>query len=130
VWNEVFTFDVDSGKEILDITAFDHDDFGSDDYLGRFALQLEKYMDQQPHDEWFDLLPEKVGVAQDWHGRLRLVIQYVYSKTRVLTGYINLWTEQLENEELELRDLSEVLLHMESPFGFIKGFQLEQKVVV
>ena len=58
VWNEVFTFDVDTGKEILEIKAFDHDDFGEDDFLGGFALQLDKYRDQQPHDEWFDLLPD------------------------------------------------------------------------
>lgn len=46
VWNEVFTFDVDTGKEILEIKAYDHDDFGADDFLGGFALQLDKYRDQ------------------------------------------------------------------------------------
>jgi Ca2+-dependent lipid-binding protein len=55
VWNEVFSFDVDTGKEVLDVQCFDHDDFGSDDFLGRFALSLDNYRDQQPHDEWFDL---------------------------------------------------------------------------
>lgn len=31
-------------------------------------------------------------------------------------------------EEAELKDLRVVLKHMESPFGFIKGFTLEQNV--
>lgn len=34
VWNEIFAFDVETGKEILDIQVFDKDDFGRDDYLG------------------------------------------------------------------------------------------------
>lgn len=56
-----------------------------------------------------------------------MVIQYVFSKTKMLTGYINVWSEQIENEEIELRDLKTVLKHLESPFGFIKGFQMEQE---
>jgi hypothetical protein len=47
------------------------------------------------------------------------VIQYVYSKTRVLTGYIGMWTEQIEGEEAEVRDLKALLQQMEAPFGFI-----------
>ena len=50
VWNEVFTFDVDTGKELLEVQAFDKDDFGSDDFLGQFSLKLDGYRDQQPHD--------------------------------------------------------------------------------
>jgi Ca2+-dependent lipid-binding protein len=46
VWNEVFTFDVDTGKELLELSVFDKDDFGSDDFLGAFALKLDGYRDQ------------------------------------------------------------------------------------
>lgn len=70
--------------------------------------------------------PPKPG--QKWQGKLRLIIQYVFSKTKMLTGYINMWQEQIALEEQELKDLRAVLKHMESPFGFIKGFQLEQNV--
>jgi hypothetical protein len=38
-----------------------------------------------------------------------------------------MWTEQIQAEEQELRDLKIALYQMESPFGFIKGFQMEQK---
>jgi Ca2+-dependent lipid-binding protein len=34
VWNEVFTFDVESGKEVMEIEVFDKDDFGTDDFEG------------------------------------------------------------------------------------------------
>lgn len=62
----------------------------------------------------------KAGVK--WQGKLRLIIQYVFSKTKMLTGYINMWSEQIGLDEQELRELKAVLKHMESPFGFIQGF--------
>jgi Ca2+-dependent lipid-binding protein len=34
VWNEVFTFDVETGKEILTVEVYDKDDFGTDDFEG------------------------------------------------------------------------------------------------
>jgi hypothetical protein len=40
----------------------------------------------------------------------------------MLTGYINMWSEQIEADEQELKDLKAVLKHLESPFGFIQGF--------
>lgn len=70
---------------------------------------------------WFDLMPQP-GTQKQWSGKIRLTIQYVFSKTKMLTGYINLWSEQIENEEMEIKELKQVLKHMESPFGYIKGF--------
>lgn len=43
----------------------------------------------------------------------------------MLTGYINVWSEQIENEEAELKDLRVVAKHLESPFDFMKGMQME-----
>lgn len=45
VWNEVFTFDVETGKEILEVLVYDKDDFGKDDFEGRFELSLNEYVD-------------------------------------------------------------------------------------
>jgi hypothetical protein len=42
----------------------------------------------------------------------------------MLTGYINMWSEQIENEEGEIKELKAILKHMESPFGFIEGFTM------
>jgi Ca2+-dependent lipid-binding protein len=36
VWNEIFAFDVETGKEMLQVECFDKDDFGKDDFLGSF----------------------------------------------------------------------------------------------
>lgn len=35
MWNEVFTFDVETGRETLLLTVYDKDDFGSDDFEGQ-----------------------------------------------------------------------------------------------
>ena len=120
VWNEVFTFDVETGKEVMEVEVFDKDDFGTDDFEGQFAFDLVDYADQAPHDEWFDLHGK--NPQQKWQGKVRVVIQYVFSKTKMLTGYINMWSEQIENEEGEIKELKAILKHMESPFGFIQGF--------
>ena len=55
VWNEVFTFDVVTGKEKLQVTIYDKDDFGSDDFEGQFTVSLDALKDQGQHDIWFDL---------------------------------------------------------------------------
>jgi Ca2+-dependent lipid-binding protein len=91
VWNEVFTFDVETGKEHLEIIVYDKDDFGADDFEGRCEVSLEGLKDQSPHDVWLDL--EAENPSQKWQGRLRIVLQYVFSKTKMLTGYINVWSE-------------------------------------
>ena len=36
VWNEVYNFDVETGREELEVTVWDKDDFGSDDFEGKF----------------------------------------------------------------------------------------------
>jgi Ca2+-dependent lipid-binding protein len=72
VWNEVFTFDVDTGKETMLIEVYDKDDFGTDDFEGMLQFDLQDYMDQAPHDQWFDLHPKTPGTK--WQGRIRVTI--------------------------------------------------------
>ena len=45
VWNEIFAFDVETGKEMLDIQVYDKDDFGKDDYLGQMQIYLDEFKD-------------------------------------------------------------------------------------
>lgn len=124
VWNEVFTFDVETGREIMELEVWAKSGgFGGDNFEGKLEFDLQEYMDQGPHDQWFELQPQP-GTQKNWSGRIRLTIQYVFSKTKMLTGYINMWSEQIDNEEMEIKELKQVLKHMESPFGYIKGFQM------
>lgn len=45
VWNEVFTFDVETGKEVMEISVYDRDDFGTDDFEGKLEFDLEEFKD-------------------------------------------------------------------------------------
>jgi len=45
VWNEVFTFEVETGKELLEIMIYDRDDFGTDDFEGRFEVTIDGLKD-------------------------------------------------------------------------------------
>ena len=58
MWNEIFTFDVTTGREILDVKVYDHDEFGSDDFCGKFSLDLNEFRDQLPHDNWYGLISD------------------------------------------------------------------------
>jgi len=41
----VFTFDVETGKEVMEIEVYDKDDFGTDDFEGQLAFDLVDYVD-------------------------------------------------------------------------------------
>ena len=45
MWNEIFTFDVQSGKEVMELMVYDKDDFGKDDFEGRAEFTLENFID-------------------------------------------------------------------------------------
>ena len=127
MWNEIFAFDVETGKEEMKIEVFDKDDYGKDDYLGWCTFKLDdidnnrvkKYLDQGQHDENFDLKPLKGTPSTQWHGKLRLIIQYVYSKVNMITGYIHMFDSQIKMDEQELKEMRMILKHLESPFDFI-----------
>jgi hypothetical protein len=72
------------------------------------------------------LEPDETSKGKKWAGKVRLVLQYIYSKKQMLEDYIKIWYEQLKSEETELKDYKEVLKHLESPFGFIEGFTMEK----
>jgi Ca2+-dependent lipid-binding protein len=41
IWNEVATFDVETGHEVVEVEVFDRDDFGKDDFEGGFTIRLD-----------------------------------------------------------------------------------------
>jgi len=59
-------------KEVLEIIVYDRDDFGTDDFEGRFDVTLDDLKDQSPHDVWFDLQAE--NPSQKWQGRVRIIL--------------------------------------------------------
>ena len=41
----MFTFDVETGREVLEIEVYDKDDFGTDDFEGKCEISLEGLKD-------------------------------------------------------------------------------------
>ena len=68
----MFALEVETGAEILEVYVYDRDDIGKDDFEGSFSVGLQDFIDQDAHDEWFDLAPPKSG--QQWRGKIRLLI--------------------------------------------------------
>lgn len=46
----------------------------------------------------------------------------------MIKGYINLWSEKINQLEEDLKGYKTALKHLESPFNFIQGFQMQQEV--
>jgi len=53
VWNEIFAFDVETGKEHMRIDVFDKDDFGKDDFLGWCEFRLDD-VNEKGERKYFD----------------------------------------------------------------------------
>jgi hypothetical protein len=125
VWNESFTFDIQHGKEDLEVYVMDKDTFGNDfegqcfisltEELRRYGIQ-ERLSDQMKHDLWFDL-EEKNG--QKGQGRIRLMLQWVYSKVQYFSEYLKKWDDTLEQDIQEKEIIEAYITQMESPFGFL-----------
>jgi Ca2+-dependent lipid-binding protein len=114
IWNEVATFDVETGHEVVEVEVFDRDDFGKDDFEGGFTIRLDNsklgLQDQEQHDHWFQLNPP-ADARQNikWTGKVRFTLHYMYSRTILLTGFVNKWSLQIDNEMKEYNDLKKVL---------------------
>ncbi len=68
------------------------------------------------HDLWFDL-EEKNG--QKGQGRIRLMLQWVYSKVQYFSEYLKKWDDTLEQDINEKEIIEAYIQQMESPFGFL-----------
>ncbi len=123
VWNESFTFDIDHGREKLRIEIYDKDTFGSDEFEGMCFVDLQEDLnDQMKHDLWIDLIDKEGNPAS---GRIRLMLQWVYSKVQYFTNYLDKWDETLRRDIEEHEQIDKYLKQLESPFGFLDTMKME-----
>lgn len=100
MWNESFTFDIYHGRDNLKISVMDKDTFGNDDFEGQCFVNLQDLRDQMKHDLWFDLLDRD---GRQHQGRIRLMLQWVYSKVQYFSEYLSKWDETLV-KDIEEKD--------------------------
>jgi hypothetical protein len=70
------------------------------------------------HDQWLDLVDEK---GQPTQGRVRLMLQWVYSKVDYFKDYLEKWDVTLENDISEKDQIEKFIKQLESPFGFLEN---------
>jgi Ca2+-dependent lipid-binding protein len=78
VWNEFFTFKIHHERDPLLIEVMYKDLFGEDDSAGFCKFSLDELRDQMKHEKWLELIDSATG--QPSQGRIRLILQWVYSK--------------------------------------------------
>ena len=126
VWNETYTFDVQSRDEILRLVVMDRDPVGTDDFEGKCTIPLRDLRDQMKHDEWFNLEPETPGTP--WQGRvpnkhltmqIRLEMQWIYSRVEYMTSYLRRWEETLNNHRTQIEAIELHLQKLRTPFAWM-----------
>jgi hypothetical protein len=68
------------------------------------------------HDNWYDLVDEQ---GRQSKGRIRLMLQWVYSKVQYFSEYLSKWDETLIKDIEEKEQIERFLKQLENPFGFM-----------
>lgn len=75
----------------------DKDTFGDDDSEGYCQFRLQELRDQMKHDQWIELFDKKTG--EKVQGRIRLMLQWVFSKVKYLQEYLKKWDDTLDADQ-------------------------------
>lgn len=100
----------------------DKDTFGNDDFQGVCYVSLNGLRDQMKHDSWFELTDKN---GQQYSGRIRLMLQWVYSKVQYFSEYLSKWDETLGKDIEEKEQIERFIKQLENPFGFLDNMKEE-----
>lgn len=117
VWDEVFTFQIERHDSNLRVTIMDRSNLGSDEFQGMVVIPLSTIADQLKHDNYYELKAK--DQKEPWPGKIRLGMQWVYSKVKYFQTIIQQWGESLEMDRQELDYLKGQLLKLDKPFGHL-----------
>lgn len=65
----------------LQVLIYDHDDFGSDDFLGRTTVTLKSLLGADPVPRWHDLKDSRGNKESETRGRVQLVCRWRHSRS-------------------------------------------------
>jgi len=117
VWDEIFTFNIERGDGDLKVVVMDRDTIGNDDFEGQVSIPLKTLQDQLKHDNYFELHAK--DAKEPWTGKIRLGLQWVWSKVEYFKTIIGQWEENLELDKQELDHLRTQLAKLDAPFGHL-----------
>jgi hypothetical protein len=117
IWNEWFTFDIKRGDDPLRLTVYDRGTF-SNSFLGKLMINLETLGTQQEVQSWFELHEENYD-SGFMTGRIRLKLQWIYSRLGLMSDQVHDLQEHLK-KVIEIKAAHQRELRMlSSPFDFI-----------
>ena len=64
----------------LQVLIYDHDDFGSNDFLGRTTVTLKSLLGADPVPRWHDLKDSRGNKESKTRGRVQLVCRWRHSR--------------------------------------------------
>ena len=117
VWDEIFTFNIERGDGDLEVVVMDRDTIGRDDFEGQVSIPLKTLQDQLKHDKFFELRGK--DPKEPWMGKIRLGLQWVWSKVEYFKTIIHQWEENLDLDKQELDHLKTQLAKLDAPFGHL-----------
>jgi hypothetical protein len=113
VWNEVIPFDITEGREKLQLSVIDVVSREDRQEIGKCEIDLDflcedNEVDQMKKDRLCDL-----GNGS----QIRVAIQWIYSKVKLLKDIQAELQAQIEDDEQYLKEAAEDLESMKQPFG-------------
>jgi hypothetical protein len=82
VWDERFTFEIETGQEDLQVFVVNKDVYATNEAVGKVDISLNFLRDQMKHDEWFELEPLKQMSDNGSIGAVHLVLQWIYCREK------------------------------------------------
>lgn len=125
-WDEVFTFQIERHDSSLRVTIMDRSTLGSDEFQGSVVIPLASLADQLKHDNFYEL--KSKDQKEPWPGKIRLGLQWVYSKVKYFQTIIQQWSESLEMDRQELEYLRGQLQKLDKPFGHLLEIKALQRI--
>lgn len=118
VWNEEFTFKIESGDSELQIIVMDKDIGLKDDFEGEVKIKLSTLKDQMKHDQYFNLSGNPQAINGNC-GKIRLSLHWIWSKTRYLEEINKQWQDVLDSDKKDLQSFEDQLNKIKKPFGHL-----------
>ena len=120
IWKESFEFEKTGGKDVLELTVYDHDAYARDDIIGQYDIQMSEFPpDGKTYDQWFYLYENE----EKLNSKIRLMIQHITHGMSNFDEEIKTIDDQVRDKEIELEAVKDMIEITEKPFAL---FEIEK----
>ncbi|CAI2364733.1 unnamed protein product [Moneuplotes crassus] len=118
IWEETVTFKISTGKEEIRVSVMDRSIMKQDSVVGVLYIPITTLSDQQEIEDWFNLEDPHGGYGES-HGRIRLKLWWVYSKTKLIEDRIIQTDEDIEKIFNDKNYYADKVAKLREPFPWI-----------